>query len=124
MAVPSPCGKLQSLRELGAKMPAARRAAALCGARPAATLVIMFAGGAAALAVAAQGSARQPRDLVVSSMLERIGATASGDAEDSVQIATDAAALHADQLIVNVRFTNSSDHVLDSIRITSPIPAD
>ena len=57
-------------------------------------------------------------------MLERISATASGDAEDSVPSATDASAANADQLIVSVRFKNSGGHVLDSIRITSPIPGD
>ena len=84
----------------------------------------MLAASAAALAVAAQGAARAPRDLLVSSQLERIRPTAGGDAEDTAQDAIDAAAAHADELIVSVRFANSSDHVLDAIRITSPIPAD
>lgn len=56
-------------------------------------------------------------------MLERIRATGSGDADDS-ELATDTAPVHADQLVVSVRFKNSSGHILDSIRITSPIPAD
>jgi uncharacterized repeat protein (TIGR01451 family) len=71
--------------------------------------------------VTAQGAARAPRDLVVSSMLERIGVTASGDEE--TELATDTPP-HADQLIVSVEFKNSSGHVLDTIRITSPIPPD
>jgi hypothetical protein len=112
------------LRELGAKTPGARGVAARRGAGAAATLVIMFGGCAAALAVTAQGDARAARELFVSSMLERISATASGDEEGSVPIATDTSAAHADQLIVSVRFKNSGGHVLDSIRITSPVPAD
>ena len=56
-------------------------------------------------------------------MLERIGAGAHDDPE-SAQAATDLLASQADQLIVSVRFTNSSDRILDSIRITSPIPPD
>jgi hypothetical protein len=123
MVVALPCGKLQLLRELGAKTPAAHPAALRRVARPAATLVIMLAAAAAALAVMAQGAARAPRDLLVSSQLERIRPTAGGDAEDTAQDAIDAAA-PADELIVSVRFANSSDHVLDAIRITSPIPAD
>ena len=123
MVVALPCGKLQLLRELGAKTPAAHPAALRRVARPAATLVIMLAAAAAALAVMAQGAARAPRDLLVSSQLERIRPTAGGDAEETAPDAIDAAA-HADELIVSVRFANSSDHVLDAIRITSPIPPD
>ena len=120
----SACGKLQLLRELGAKTLVARGAQARRVARPAATLAIMLGSCAAGLAVTAQGDARAPRDLLVSSTLERINATASGDAEGSVPIATDTSAAPADQLIVSVRFKNSGGHVLDSIRITSPVPAD
>ena len=29
-----------------------------------------------------------------------------------------------DELVVSVKFTNATQHVLDSIRITSPVPAD
>lgn len=123
MVVPLPCGKLQLLRELGAKTPVAHRAAARLVARPAPTLVIMLAASAAGLAVTAQGTARAPRDLLVSSQLERIRPAAGSDAEDTALDAIDAAA-HADELIVSVRFANSSGHVLDAIRITSPIPAD
>lgn len=124
MVVPLPCGKLQWLRELGAKTPAARRAAVRTAARPTATLVIMLAACAAALAVTAQGAARAPSDLVVSSQLERIRGVAPGEAEDTTQDAADASASPADVLIVSVRFANSSNRVLDGIRITSPIPPD
>ena len=57
-------------------------------------------------------------------MLERIGVGPHGEAPESGQATTDTLASQSDQLVVSVRFTNSSDHVLDSIRITSPIPAD
>src|SRR5512139_2904441 len=103
MAVPSACGKLQSPRELGAETPVARGAVARRVARPVATVVIMLAACAAALAVTAQGAARAPRDLLVSSLLERIGATPAGDAAGASES-------HADELIVSVRFTNSGDY--------------
>jgi len=77
----------------------------------------------AGLAVAAQQGARLPRDLLVSSTLERIGVSAAVDAQSSIETTTDASAPPpAEQLIVNVRFTNSSEQVLDSLRITSPVP--
>jgi hypothetical protein len=122
MVVPLPCGKLQLLRELGSNKLPACGAPAPRVARLAATLLIMLA----AAAVAAQGAAPAPRDLLVSSQLERIDPAAAGDAEDTAQDATDASASasQADELIVSVRFANSSDHVLDAIRITSPIPPD
>ncbi|RPI62574.1 MAG: hypothetical protein EHM50_03725 [Lysobacterales bacterium] len=41
-----------------------------------------------------------------------------------MRIAADTVASNSDELIVTVRFTNSSDDVVDSIRITSPVPAD
>ena len=128
MVVPLPCGKLQLLHELGVKTPVARGAAERRVARLAATLLIMFGSCAVALAIAAQGTARPPGDLSVSSMLERIGPGPHGDAEDSGQETTDTlgppAAPAADELVVSVRFTNSSDRLLDSIRITSPVPPD
>jgi hypothetical protein len=120
MVVPLPCGKLQLQRELGTNTAPARRAAARPLARLAATLLVMLA----AAGVTAQGAAPAPRDLLVSSQLERIGGTAAGDAEATAQDATDASASSPDELIVSVRFANSSDHVLDAIRITSPIPPD
>ena len=78
----------------------------------------------AGLAVAAQQGAPMPRDLLVSSTLERIGVAAAADvdAQSSVETTTDGSAPPAEQLIVNVRFTNSSEQVLDSLRITSPVP--
>ena len=44
--------------------------------------------------------------------------------EADAPIPADTVASHADQLIVSVRFTNAGDTVLDTIRVTSPIPAD
>lgn len=83
----------------------------------------MVYAAALGFAVIAQEPPRLPRDLVLSSTLERITAGPNGDAA-SVQITSDTVASHADQLIVSVRFTNASDDVVDSIRITSPVPAD
>jgi len=64
-----------------------------------------------------------PRDLLVTSALERIGAAADGDAA-AVRVATETSVSQADELIVSVRFTNTTEQVLDSIRITSPLPPD
>jgi hypothetical protein len=75
-------------------------------------------------AATAQQAAREPRDLLVSSALERIAAPVADDAQSSTESAADAPASQSDQLIVNVRFSNLSDHVLDSLRITCPIPTD
>jgi uncharacterized repeat protein (TIGR01451 family) len=56
--------------------------------------------------------------------LERIVAVTSEGDGTEVRITSDTVASHADQLIVSVRFTNRSDSVVDTVRITSPIPAD
>jgi len=66
---------------------------------------------ALALAAASGGAAAQPApsELVVSSVVERIAAA-------------DRAIAGPDRLVVSVRFTNTTQHVLDSIRITSPVP--
>ena len=117
-----PCGKLQSWRGLAARATAARCGAARRGAVPVRSFVIILCACTAGLAVAAQQGARLPRDLLVSSTLERIGASAVVDEQNVVETATDTAPPPAEQLIVNVRFTNSSEQVLDSLRITSPVP--
>jgi len=57
-------------------------------------------------------------------MLERIGAGPHGDPDEAGEATTDAVTAPVDQLVVSVRFTNSSDRLLDSIRITSPVPPD
>lgn len=95
--MPLPCGKLQSCRGLGVN-----------------TEVALIA-CAAAFALTAQEATRVPRDLVLSSTLERIVAAPDGG---------DTPAETAEQLIVSVRFTNATAEIIDSIRITSPVPAD
>jgi hypothetical protein len=70
---------------------------------------------AAAFALTAQEAARVPRDLTLSSTLERIaGAPVGGDALGEM----------AEQIIVSVRFTNATAEIIDSIRITSAVPPD
>lgn len=64
----------------------------------------------AGVAAAAQPAAA-PRELVVTSSIERI---AGGDQAIGA----------ADQLVVSVKFTNATEHVIDSIRITAPVPTD
>jgi hypothetical protein len=56
--------------------------------------------------------------------LERLVEAAADDAGRDVQIASGPVASHTDQLIVSVRFTNASKSLLDTVRITSPIPPD
>jgi hypothetical protein len=73
---------------------------------------------AAAFALTAQEAARVPRDLTLSSTLERITAAPAGDDASADGDAP------AEQFIVSVRFTNATAEIIDTIRITSPIPAD
>jgi hypothetical protein len=113
MAVPSTCGKLQSWHALGARAPRVR------GVTARAPLAFMACCCAAGLA--AQEEARVPRDLLVTSAVERVGAAAEDD-PTTVQTASAASASQAGGLIVSVRFTNTTEQVLDSIRITSPVP--
>jgi hypothetical protein len=92
---------------------------------PRAGLAIVFCGCAAGLAASAQEGARVPHDLLVTSALERIEVAAEGNAALPVEVAADATPVpHAGELIVSVRFTNAAEQVLDSIRITSPVPPD
>jgi hypothetical protein len=95
--VPLPCGKLQSCRGLGVNTGVALVACA------------------AAFALTAQEAARVPRDLTLSSTLERIAAAPDG---------ADASGEMAEQVIVSVRFTNATAEIIDSIRITSAVPSD
>lgn len=60
---------------------------------------------------------------MISSTLERLAAATDGGGTE-VSITADTVASHADELIISVRFTNTGDTVLDTVRITSPIPAD
>ena len=87
------------------------------------------AGGAFLLSLAvtgaAQTTANAARDeLIVSSELERLVASAAADGGASLEVTTGTVASHADQLIYSVKFTNASEHVLDAVRVTSPVPAD
>lgn len=38
-------------------------------------------------------------------------------------VAAEQAIALADEIVVSVRFTNAAEHVVDSIRLTSPVPA-
>jgi uncharacterized repeat protein (TIGR01451 family) len=105
------------------KAPASCRAAARRGATPRVVLAIALS-SCTAVASAAQETTDAPGSLVVSSTLERIAAPPAGDAAASVPIAPGTVASHVDQIIVTVRFTNLGEDVVDSIRITSPVPAD
>ena len=120
MVAPLPCGKPQPTRGVGAKAPAWGGAAARRAVKPSGIALFVLA----ALAVIAQEPARAPRGLVVSSTLERIVAPPAAAAADSVPIAADSAAPHAGEHVVTVRFTNLGSDVVDTIRITSPVPAD
>jgi hypothetical protein len=84
----------------------------------------MFCGCAAGLAASAQDSARMSSDLLVTSALERIEVFAEGDGAAPVEAESAATPSSHDELIVSVRFTNATEQVLDSIRITSPVPPD
>jgi uncharacterized repeat protein (TIGR01451 family) len=120
MVAALPCGKSQPTRGVGAKAPARGRTAARRAVKPVGIALFI----SAALAVVAQEAARAPRGLVVSSALERIVAPPAADAADSVQTAADSAAPHAGEHVVTVRFTNVGSDVVDTIRITSRVPAD
>jgi hypothetical protein len=119
MAEPVPAVKLQLCRGVAAKW-RRLRAMGLRALNVALAMAPLWCGSGA---LAAQPATSEPRDLVVSSTLERIAAAAvetSGDGPPT----SDTVASHADQLIVSVRFTNSSRQILDGVRITSPVPAD
>lgn len=75
-------------------------------------------------AAVAQSAVDPEPELVVSSALERIVAGTAASSTPEIQIASGTVASHADQLIVSVRFTNVSKSLVDTVRITSPIPAD
>src|SRR5688572_25177563 len=121
MVVPLPCGKLQLRRGLGAESRPRRDASARRAARLGSALAALLFASAVVLA---QEPSRAQRELILSSTLERIVAAPHGDSATPVRIASDTVASHADQLVVSVRFTNASEHVLDAIRITSAVPAD
>jgi uncharacterized repeat protein (TIGR01451 family) len=70
-------------------------------------------------------TATAPRDgVIVSSALERVVATPAADGGVTLEVAAGTVASHADQLIYSAQFTNASAHVVDAVRVTSPVPAD
>ena len=119
MAEPVPAGKVQLCRGVAVKYRKPRASASRALNAALAMVPLWCASGA----LAAQMATSEPRELVVSSTLERIAAATPATSGD-VRITSDTVASHADQLIVSVRFTNASRHVLDGVRITSPVPAD
>ncbi len=123
MVGPLPCGKLQLCRGVGVKASASGRGAARRGPTPWAVLAIGLPLFTAAASVA-QEATTTPGGLVVSSTLERIVAPPAGDAATSAPRGSGTVASPADQVVVTVRFTNAGDDVVDSIRITTPVPAD
>jgi hypothetical protein len=122
--VPSTCGKLQAWRGLADKARGARGASARHAARPRAGIAMMFGGCVVVLAATAQEGTRRPPDLLVTSALERIDVVTDSDAAAPAAITSAATTSQTDELIVSVRFTNSTEQVLDTIRITSPVPPD
>ncbi|HEY9182533.1 MAG TPA: hypothetical protein VIQ99_04995 [Gammaproteobacteria bacterium] len=90
---------------------------------------VKAAAGAVGLAAGACGAAGQappapPSGMVVSSVLERIVANVDADDRLTLEVAAGTVASHADQLIVSVQFTNQSGHIVDGVRVTSPVPPD
>lgn len=69
---------------------------------------------AVALAVVADNGEPARGGLRVSSTLEPI----------APKVADGGDAAHANELVLSVEFANTSEHVIDSVRITSPVPAD
>ena len=67
---------------------------------------------AAAFALTAQEDARVPRDLLLATTREPLA------------VAADAPAEAAGEVIISIRFTNATAEVIDTIRITSPVPSD
>lgn len=81
------------------------------------------------LATAAYGAAGQAvpapsNGMLVSSVLERIVANVEADDRLTLEVAAGTVASHADQLIVSVQFTNETGHIVDGVRVTSPVPPD
>jgi hypothetical protein len=81
------------------------------------------------LAAAAYGAAGQAvpapsNGMLVSSVLERIVANVEANDRLTLEVAAGTVASHADQLIVSVQFTNESGHIVDGVRVTSPVPPD
>jgi len=80
--------------------------------------------GCAACGAAEQTATVQPDGVIVSSVLERVVANPATEDGLPLEVAAGTVASHADQLIVSVQFTNVSSHVVDAVRVTSPVPPD
>ena len=78
---------------------------------------------AVALAVAAQTAPSSRGGLEVSSTLERIAPKAAERGDTVLDVAAPTAEPQADELVLSVEFTNTSEQVIDAVRITSPVPA-
>jgi uncharacterized repeat protein (TIGR01451 family) len=79
---------------------------------------------AVALAVAAENGEPARGGLQVSSTLERIAPKVADGGDAALDAAAATVVSHADELVLSVEFTNTSEQVIDSVRITSPVPAD
>lgn len=94
------------------------------GSRGARTRICGALLAALALAVAAQ-TAESPRGgLRVSSTLERIAPKVAEGGDAVLDVAAPTVTSQADELVLSVEFTNTSEQVIDAVRITSPVPAD
>ena len=79
---------------------------------------------AVALAGGAQTAPSSRGGLQVSSTLERIGPKGADDGDVALDVAAATVASHGDELVLSVKFTNTSEQVIDAVRITSPVPAE
>jgi uncharacterized repeat protein (TIGR01451 family) len=77
-----------------------------------------------ALAGVTQIAAPSRGGVRVSSTLERIAPKAADDGDAALAIGAATVAPHSDELVLSVEFTNTSKQVVDTVRITSPVPAD
>ena len=97
---------------------------AVSALRAARRLAVGVAAGAA-LAGGAQPPAQASRpELVVSSVLERIGAPEAAAGPVAPAPTPGTVGSHAEELVLSIVFTNTSAEVLDAVRITSAVPAD
>jgi uncharacterized repeat protein (TIGR01451 family) len=102
--------------------PHSRRKTQLC--RGVAKLLLAAAAALPVLVGSAQASREARGALVVTSLLERLVPSVTGGETTMLEPGAAAAASHADQLVYTARFTNRGDQLLDSVRITSAIPAE
>ena len=94
------------------------------GSRSARTRICGALLAAVALAVAAQTPESSRGGLQVSSTLEHIAPKIAEGGDAVLDVAARTVASQADELVLSVEFTNTSEQVIDAVRITSPVPAD